>query len=179
MRNPFSRPALPPVFRRLKDARRKLSHSTSTPLRDGPCTPFAHSLKPVQSLPFHKKNQAPGQKTKRYRRDLDQIHDDVKDKGKQKLDFDLERKDIEDLPGLAQHGCIPCARYFADEAALTTHLRGKPHKKRLKLLQEEPYTIEESRRAVGLGEDKGEYTKRRTRAAEAAKAAPETTMTSA
>ncbi|KAK4049891.1 hypothetical protein OIO90_005280 [Microbotryomycetes sp. JL221] len=93
-----------------------------------------------------KKNQAPGQKTKRYRRDLDQIHEDVTDKGKQKLAFDLERKDIEDLP---------------DESALSTHLKGKPHKKRLKLLKEEPYTIEESRRAVGLGVDKGEFTKRR------------------
>ncbi|KAM0786306.1 hypothetical protein ACM66B_001784 [Microbotryomycetes sp. NB124-2] len=128
-----------------------------------------------------KKNQAPGQKTKRYTRDLDQIHEDVHDKGKQKLEFDLERKDIEDLPGLAQHGCIPCARYFADQTALATHLKGKPHKKRLKLLKEEPYTIEESRRAAGLGVDKGEYTKRRlTRAAAASEevaAAPETTMT--
>ena len=49
---------------------------------------------------------------------------------------------------------------------------GKPHKRQLKKLEEEPYTIEESRRAVGLGVDKGEYGKRKEKeAAEAAAAA--------
>lgn len=52
---------------------------------------------------------------------------------------------------MAQHGCLPCSRYFATAVALETHVTGKPHKRRLKKLQDEPYTIEESRRAVGLG----------------------------
>ncbi|GAA5957145.1 hypothetical protein JCM21900_003110 [Sporobolomyces salmonicolor] len=108
-----------------------------------------------------KKNQAPGQKTKRYRRDIDQIHDDLKDGGKQKFMEELAKKDLEDLPGLAQYGCVACSRYFADAAALSTHERGKPHKRQLKKLEEEPYTIEESMRAAGVGVDKGEYGKRK------------------
>ena len=74
--------------------------------------------------------------------------------------------------GMAEHTCVACARYFADATSLETHVRGKPHKRQLKKLEEEPYTIEESRRAVGLGDDKGEYGKRKEKeAAEAAAAA--------
>ena len=57
---------------------------------------------------------------------------------------------------MAQHGCLPCSRYFATPVALETHLTGKPHKRRCKILLEEPYTIEESRRAAGQGVDNGE-----------------------
>lgn len=46
-----------------------------------------------------KKNQAPGQKTRRYRRDLDQIHEDLKDGGKSKHIADLRKQDVEDIPG--------------------------------------------------------------------------------
>jgi len=70
------------------------------------------------------------------------------------------------LAGLGQFGCVSCSRHFADEVALQTHNRGKPHKRRLKKLEEEPYTIEESLRAAGVsGTDKGEYTKRREKEA--------------
>lgn len=51
---------------------------------------------------------------------------------------------------MAEHGCLACSRYFATPAALATHVTGKPHKRRLKKLEEEPYTIEESRRAAGF-----------------------------
>lgn len=51
---------------------------------------------------------------------------------------------------MAAHGCISCSRYFATPAGLATHKVGKPHKRRLKKLEEEPYTIEESRRAAGM-----------------------------
>lgn len=54
-----------------------------------------------------KKNQATTQKTKRYRRDIDQIHDDLKDGGKQKFLEDLAKKDLEDLPGKPY---TPCCR---------------------------------------------------------------------
>jgi len=125
---------------------------------------------------------------RRYKRDMDQIHADMKDQGASKFKEDLAKKDLEDIPGpsslapspsprvvvlrlletdlsppttspagLAQHTCVACCRYFADAVSLETHVRGKPHKRRLKKLAEEPYTIEESRRAVGLGVDKGEY----------------------
>ncbi|SCZ87884.1 BZ3500_MvSof-1268-A1-R1_Chr2-3g05352 [Microbotryum saponariae] len=118
-----------------------------------------------------KKNQAPGQKTRRYTRDLDQIHDDMKDGGKAKMIDTMQHKDLEDLPGMAQHHCLSCARYFADAVSLATHKMSKPHKRRLKKLQEEPYTIEESRRAAGLGVDKGAFTKRREEAEAAQTAA--------
>lgn len=42
-------------------------------------------------------------------------------------------------------------RYFIDEHSLTHHYRTKVHKRRLKALELEPYTIEESERAAGLG----------------------------
>ena len=42
-------------------------------------------------------------------------------------------------------------RYFIDEQSLTQHYRTKVHKRRLKALELEPYSIEESERAAGLG----------------------------
>lgn len=62
---------------------------------------------------------------------------------------------------MGSHECLACSRYFADEHALTTHQQSKPHKRRLKKLEEEPYLSEESRRAVGLGVDNGESAKRK------------------
>ena len=51
---------------------------------------------------------------------------------------------------MAEHGCLACSRYFATPVALETHVTGKPHKRRMKKLEEEPYTIEDSRRAAGF-----------------------------
>ncbi|GAA5933667.1 Bud20p [Sporobolomyces koalae] len=115
-----------------------------------------------------KKNQGTAIKAKRFGRMMDQIHEDMKDKGKQKFLEDLAKKDLEDLPGLGQYGCVSCSRYFADQVSLETHNRGKPHKRRLKKLEEEPYTIEESLRAAGVGVDKGEYGKRKEKEAKEA-----------
>lgn len=56
-----------------------------------------------------------------------------------------------DLPGAAQHYCLHCARYFIDEQALSEHFKTKVHKRRLKALELEPYSIEESERAAGHG----------------------------
>lgn len=42
-------------------------------------------------------------------------------------------------------------RYFIDDQALAEHCRTKFHKRRLKELETEPYTIEESERAAGVG----------------------------
>lgn len=42
-------------------------------------------------------------------------------------------------------------RHFADEEALRKHLASKLHKKRVKLLKERPYTLEEARAAGGEG----------------------------
>lgn len=42
-------------------------------------------------------------------------------------------------------------RYFIDKEALKGHFKTKVHKRRLKALEMEPYTIEESERAAGIG----------------------------
>lgn len=64
----------------------------------------------------------------------------------------LLNQDVDlDLPGAAQHYCLHCARYFIDEHALNEHFKTKVHKRRLKALELEPYSIEESERAAGHG----------------------------
>ncbi|XP_014678282.1 PREDICTED: zinc finger protein 593-like [Priapulus caudatus] len=87
-------------------------------------------------------------KTKRKTKDHDQIHDDlvpcVADK---MLNQDVDH----DKPGAAQHYCITCARYFQDEKALKEHFRTKPHKRRIKALQTEPYSQKEADAAAGMG----------------------------
>jgi len=44
-----------------------------------------------------------------------------------------------------------CRRYFINATALNDHFRTKVHKRRLKALELEPYTVEESERAAGQG----------------------------
>ncbi|KIM76478.1 hypothetical protein PILCRDRAFT_38420, partial [Piloderma croceum F 1598] len=56
-------------------------------------------------------------------------------------------------PGLAQHYCVECAKYFETDSALTSHWRSKVHKRRCKQLKEPAYTIEEAERAAGLGRE--------------------------
>lgn len=88
---------------------------------------------------FYRKN-----KTKRRTKDLDQVHDDLKV-------YDVSKKlEDPDLPGMGNFPCVECSRYFIDQAHLDTHLRTKLHKKRLKLLKETPYTLEEAERAAGM-----------------------------
>lgn len=55
------------------------------------------------------------------------------------------------MPGLGQHYCVTCARYFISDQAITAHTKTKEHKKRIKIVKtEEPYTIEEAEKAGGL-----------------------------
>ncbi|XP_005090598.1 zinc finger protein 593 [Aplysia californica] len=85
-------------------------------------------------------------RTKRRTRDLDQIHDDMKSPDKmvnQPVDLDK--------PGAGQFYCLHCAKHFIDEKALKDHFKSKPHKRRLKALETEPYTQEEADRAAGMG----------------------------
>lgn len=57
----------------------------------------------------------------------------------------------EDLPGLGQHYCVSCARYFITEKAIQEHFKTKEHKKRFKIIKnDKPYTHEEAERASGL-----------------------------
>uniref|UniRef100_A0A8D0B0M6 Zinc finger protein 593 n=1 Tax=Salvator merianae TaxID=96440 RepID=A0A8D0B0M6_SALMN len=87
-------------------------------------------------------------KAKRRRRDLDQIHHDMRPENSEKL---LHQEPDPDMPGSAQHYCLHCARYFVDLKSMKDHFRSKVHKKRLKQLSEEPYTQEEAERAAGMG----------------------------
>ncbi|KAG8958871.1 Bud site selection protein 20 [Tulasnella sp. 419] len=81
--------------------------------------------------------------------DLIQLHDlDPKNRAK------LESQPIDvDRPGLGQHYCVECAKYMETDAALKTHWKSKVHKRRVKVLKEPVYTIEEAERAGGLGRE--------------------------
>ncbi|TDL23831.1 hypothetical protein BD410DRAFT_746698 [Rickenella mellea] len=90
-------------------------------------------------------------RTRARTKDLDQI---------QLIDLDpknraaLEAQPLDfEKPGLAQHYCVECAKYFETDAALNTHWRSKVHKRRCKALKDPAYTIEESERAAGLGRE--------------------------
>jgi len=76
-------------------------------------------------------------RTRNYRKDIDQIYEDVKPENAIKL----ENQEIdESKPGLAQHYCIACSRYFINRIALSGHYKTKIHKKNVKNLKEKPYT---------------------------------------
>lgn len=77
-----------------------------------------------------------------------QIDEDIQPENVQKL---LNQAVDLDKPGGAQHYCVHCARYFINTNALQDHFKTKVHKRRLKALELEPYTIEESERAAGFG----------------------------
>ncbi|XP_017116142.1 zinc finger protein 593 homolog [Drosophila elegans] len=81
------------------------------------------------------------------RRDLDQIDDDLRTRSGELINqnVDLEK------PGFAQFYCVHCAKYFIDDTAMQAHFRTKVHKRRLKALEVEPYSIEEAERAAGRG----------------------------
>ncbi|XP_058793427.1 zinc finger protein 593 homolog [Phymastichus coffea] len=87
-------------------------------------------------------------RTKRRTKDLDEIDEDLKEENAKKL---INQELDFDKPGAAQNYCIHCARYFVNERALQDHFTTKVHKRRLKALELEPYTIEESERAAGKG----------------------------
>ncbi|KAJ2039721.1 hypothetical protein IW146_007173, partial [Coemansia sp. RSA 922] len=84
--------------------------------------------------------------------DLDQIQEDLKPENKQRL---LSLPEDEDLPGLGQHYCVECSRYYVDERSLGEHNRGREHKRRVRDLKAPAYTQKEAEAAVGLVTDNG------------------------
>lgn len=81
------------------------------------------------------------------RRDLDQIDDDMRTRSGELINQSVDL----DKPGFAQFYCVHCAKYFIDDRSMQAHFRTKVHKRRLKALETEPYSIEESERAAGRG----------------------------
>ncbi|CAR25420.1 Bud site selection protein 20 [Lachancea thermotolerans] len=91
-------------------------------------------------------------KTKRRTKDLDVIFDELRSQEQiQKL---MNQPLDETKPGLGQHYCIHCAKYFETGVALKTHLKGKVHKRRVKELKGVPYTQEVADAASGLNVQK-------------------------
>lgn len=89
-----------------------------------------------------------GWRTKRRTKDLDEIDTDLKPDNSEKLlkpEVDYEK------PGLGQFYCVHCAKHFIDGQAFQCHIKSKVHKRRLHALKTEPYSIEESERAAGMG----------------------------
>ncbi|GJN82482.1 Bud site selection protein 20 [Purpureocillium lilacinum] len=75
-------------------------------------------------------------KTRRKTRDVDQVKADLI--SSRHLSQFKDTKAAEDLPGLGRNYCVECAKWFDTEKTLTAHQRGKPHKRRVKQLREEP-----------------------------------------
>lgn len=90
-----------------------------------------------------------GWRTRVMTRGLDQIDSDLSNpatlskKANAPIDFDKA--------GLGQFNCVHCSKDFISEKAFTDHVKSKKHKRRLHALKTEPYTIEESERAAGMG----------------------------
>ena len=96
-------------------------------------------------------------KTRRHTRDLDQIHADVASKKHLQQYKDLHA--LEDLPAFGDFYCTPCAKWFESENNYVEHGKGKPHKRRVKQLRDEPYSQKEAEAAVGLTTNNGQRLK--------------------
>ncbi|KAK2757714.1 Bud site selection protein 20 [Arachnomyces sp. PD_36] len=93
-------------------------------------------------------------KTKRRTRDLDQIRADLS--SAKHLSQYKQTKATEDLPGLGAHFCTECSKWFESEYNMLAHRKGKNHKRRIRMLKEEPHSQKMAEAAVGLGVDNGE-----------------------
>ena len=67
-------------------------------------------------------------KTRRYTRDVDQVHADIHDE--KHLARFKSAKAAEDLPAGGLYYCVECAKWFEQETNLKAHLKGKIHKRR-------------------------------------------------
>lgn len=86
-------------------------------------------------------------------RDVDQIHADLQ--SKKHLQQYQDTKAREDLPGFGEWYCTECAKWFESETNFAKHAKGKPHKRRVRQLKDDPYSQKEAEAAVGLTTDNG------------------------
>ncbi|KAI5817493.1 hypothetical protein BZA77DRAFT_34666 [Pyronema omphalodes] len=82
-------------------------------------------------------------------RAIDQVHGDLRNP-KQLAQYKALIPD-EDRPANGIYHCVECAKFFEQEHNLREHKRGKNHKRRLRMLKEEPYSQKEADAAVGIG----------------------------
>ncbi|KAK9805918.1 hypothetical protein WJX73_004911 [Symbiochloris irregularis] len=109
--------------------------------------------------PSHKQ----GDRKEFERRHIDQIWEDVRKASEQVINHKAGTGPVgtssqmpldDELPAHGQHYCTPCSRYFVNEFALLTHDASKPHKRRVKLLQDTdnpPHTQRAADAAAGMG----------------------------
>jgi len=95
--------------------------------------------------PVKNKQHKKGLLTKNRPKDLDQIQDEMKTLDPNNMPIDP------DLPGLGQFYCITCARHFINAVTLAVHNKTKPHKRKIKLALEKPYSQAEADAAAGMG----------------------------
>jgi bud site selection protein 20 len=76
-----------------------------------------------------------------------QIDTDLKVKPDEMLNQEVDL----DQAGFAQFYCIHCAKYYINQRALDDHFKTKVHKRRMKALEDEPYTEKEAELAAGHG----------------------------
>lgn len=95
----------------------------------------------AQGLPAQSVSMPRGSKlkTRNRKRDIDQIYEDSKPENTSKKVQEATVLD-EDKPALGQYYCLPCDKYFCDGSTLEVHKKQKPHKRRLKALEEEPHS---------------------------------------
>eukprot|EP01094_Clydonella_sp_ATCC50884_P007804 TRINITY_DN1704_c0_g1_i1.p1 TRINITY_DN1704_c0_g1~~TRINITY_DN1704_c0_g1_i1.p1 ORF type:complete len:155 (-),score=49.68 TRINITY_DN1704_c0_g1_i1:426-854(-) len=89
-------------------------------------------------------------KGKHRRKDADTLFDDMHERAEK-----LNNQPVDyDLPGLGQHYCIPCGKYYITEEALSIHQKSKVHKRAVKMIKEEPYRGPDAEARVDNGMDK-------------------------
>lgn len=92
-------------------------------------------------------------KTKRRTRDLDLIY--YTDMGSTDAIRRLKNQPLDETKaGFGQYYCVECAHYYENQPALDRHNKGKKHKRRVKELNQRPYTNLEAEAASGLNMQK-------------------------
>ncbi|KAF1326684.1 Elmo domain-containing protein b, partial [Globisporangium splendens] len=107
-----------------------------------------------KNLHSKKKGYKRSHATKNRARDIDQIQDDLKLEQLKGKPMEFEKD--EDLPGLGQFYCTPCARHFIDAVTRDVHLKTKVHKRRMKDVAQKQYTQKEAE--LGAGKTVEKYT---------------------
>ena len=92
-----------------------------------------------------------GRDTKRRRRDVEQVFDDMT----KKEQLETAQPFDDDLPGCGQFYCVETARYFVDQKGLDDHKKSRAYKRRVKELKEEtPFTQKDAEAAAGMTKER-------------------------